>query len=91
MNRLLILDNADDAEMWLMDSYEALSLEDFFSDSGQGRILFTSRNRKLAMKLAPFNIILIPDENEDSAAKILEKTLAYRDLLRDSTISTTLL
>ncbi|EED11479.1 conserved hypothetical protein [Talaromyces stipitatus ATCC 10500] len=80
---LLILDNADDAEMWLMGSHTAPPLEDFLPESGQGRILFTSRNRKLAMRLAPFNIIPIPDVDEETAAKILEKTLGHKDLLRD--------
>ncbi|KAF3389686.1 Kinesin light chain 2 [Talaromyces pinophilus] len=88
---LLIFDNADDAEMWLAASDIAPPLEDFLPENGHGRILFTSRNRKLAMKLAPFNIIPIPDVDEDTAAKILEKTLAYKDLLGDSTVSATLL
>jgi tetratricopeptide (TPR) repeat protein/nucleoside phosphorylase len=88
---LLILDNADDAEMWLTGSHTAPPLEDFLPESDQGRILFTSRNRKLAMRLAPFNIIPIPDKDEETAAKILEKTLGHKDLLRDLTASATLL
>ncbi|GAM44062.1 hypothetical protein TCE0_060f19382 [Talaromyces pinophilus] len=87
---LLILDNADDAEMWLTGSDTTPPLEDSLPESGQGRILFTSRNRKLAMKLAPFSIISIPDVDEETASKILKKMLAYEDV-RDSTISTTLL
>jgi nucleoside phosphorylase/tetratricopeptide (TPR) repeat protein len=88
---LLILDNADDAEMWLTGSHTAPPLEDFLPESDQGRILFTSRNRKLAMRLAPFNIIPIPDIDEETAAKILEKTLGHKDLLGDPTASATLL
>jgi nucleoside phosphorylase/tetratricopeptide (TPR) repeat protein len=88
---LLILDNADDAEMWLTGSDTAPPLEDSLPESEQGRILFTSRNRKLAMKLAPFSIISIPDVDEETASKILEKTLAHEDVLRDPTVSTTLL
>jgi nucleoside phosphorylase/tetratricopeptide (TPR) repeat protein len=88
---LLIFDNADDAEMWLAASHTAPPLEDFLPESGQGRILFTSRNRKLAMRLAPFNIIPIPDIDEETAAKILEKTLGHKDVLKDPTASATLL
>jgi tetratricopeptide (TPR) repeat protein len=88
---LLILDNADDAEMWLAASDTAPPLEDFLPESGHGRILFTCRNRKLAMKLAPFNVVSIPDVDEDTAAKILEKPLAHKGLLRDSTATATLL
>ncbi|EED14471.1 kinesin light chain, putative [Talaromyces stipitatus ATCC 10500] len=88
---LLILDNADNAEMWLTGSHTAPPLEDFLPESGQGRILFTSRNRKLAMRLAPFNTIPIPDIDEETAAKILEKILGHKDLLRDPTTSATLL
>ncbi|KAF5003848.1 hypothetical protein F66182_16091, partial [Fusarium sp. NRRL 66182] len=88
---LLILDNADDTEMWLAAGHKAPPLEDFLPESGQGRILFTSRNRKLAMKLAPFNIVPIPDVDEETAAQILERTLVHNELLRDPTASAALL
>ncbi|KAA8641566.1 uncharacterized protein ATNIH1004_011702 [Aspergillus tanneri] len=88
---LLIFDNADDTEMWLTASDTALALEDLLPEGGQGRILFTTRNRKLAMKLAPFNTVPIPDVDRETALKILERTLENKDLLKDSTISATLL
>lgn len=88
---LLILDNADNTEMWSTGSRTAAPLKDFLPGSEQSRILFTSRNRKLAMRLAPFNIIPIPDVDEETAANILEKTLGHKDLLRDPTASSTLL
>ncbi|PCG88329.1 hypothetical protein PENOC_111470 [Penicillium occitanis (nom. inval.)] len=82
---LLIFDNADDADMWFADSHAAPRLEEFLPESEQGRILFTTRNRRLAMKLAPFNIVPIPDVDEETAVKILDQTLAHKDLLRDTT------
>ncbi|EED16135.1 kinesin, putative [Talaromyces stipitatus ATCC 10500] len=88
---LLIFDNADDAEMWFAPSHTAPPLEDFLPESEQGCILFTTRNRKLAMKLAPFEVFPIPDVDKETALKILEKTLAREDLLRDTTTTTTLL
>ncbi|KAL3432952.1 hypothetical protein BDV09DRAFT_187087 [Aspergillus tetrazonus] len=49
---LLIFDNADDAEMWLRPNTTCPALEDFLPQSKNGRILFTTRNRELAEKLA---------------------------------------
>jgi nucleoside phosphorylase/tetratricopeptide (TPR) repeat protein len=88
---LLIFDNADDTEMWLAASHTAPALEDFLPQSEQGRILFTTRNRKLAMKLAPFNTVPIPDEDKETALKILQMTLAHKDLLKDNMITVNLL
>ncbi|EED24533.1 kinesin, putative [Talaromyces stipitatus ATCC 10500] len=72
---LLVFDNADDAEMWFTGSNAAPPLEDFLPESEQGRILFTTRNRKLAMKLAPFNRLAhedLPRDNTTTAA-LLER------------------
>ncbi|KAA8641429.1 uncharacterized protein ATNIH1004_001894 [Aspergillus tanneri] len=88
---LLIFDNADDTEMWLTASDTALALEELLPEGGQGRILFTTRNRKLTMMLAPFNTVPIPDVDRETALKILERTLENEDVLKDSTISATLL
>ncbi|THC87591.1 hypothetical protein EYZ11_012963 [Aspergillus tanneri] len=88
---LLIFDNADDAEMWLTANDKFPALEDLLPEGGQNRILFTTRNRKLAMKLAPFNAVPIPDVNKETALKILESTLTNKGLLKDSMITATLL
>ncbi|KAF5857977.1 hypothetical protein ETB97_005008 [Aspergillus alliaceus] len=88
---LLVFDNADDINMWLAANDTAPSFEDFLPQSDQGRILFTTRNRKLAMKLAPFNIIPIPDMDKETAFQILRKTLAHKDLLKDDMTAATLL
>ncbi|KAL4949897.1 hypothetical protein BDW69DRAFT_197724 [Aspergillus filifer] len=48
---LVIFDNADDLDIWVGDSPGATELANFLLPSEQGRILFTTRNRKLAMKL----------------------------------------
>ncbi|KAE8396150.1 hypothetical protein BDV23DRAFT_168407 [Aspergillus alliaceus] len=88
---LLVFDNADDINMWLAANDTAPPFEDFLPQSDQGRILFTTRNRKLAMKLAPFNIIPIPDMDKETAFQILRKTLAHKDLLKDDMTAATLL
>jgi hypothetical protein len=45
----------------------------------------------LAIRLAPFNIIPIPDVDEETAAQILERTLVHNKLFKDPTTSTSLL
>ncbi|KAF4169459.1 hypothetical protein CNMCM6936_008151 [Aspergillus lentulus] len=80
---LLIFDNADDMDMWLSDDHADPALEDFLPQSEQGRILFTTRNRKLAVELTSSNIIPIPDVAEDTALKILERSLVDKALLQD--------
>ncbi|GFF58626.1 LOW QUALITY PROTEIN: hypothetical protein IFM46972_11160 [Aspergillus udagawae] len=88
---LLIFDNADDTEMWLATSHTAPALEDLLPESEQGRILFTTQNQKLAMKLAPFNTVPIPDVDKETALKILQRTLACEDLLKVNITTATLL
>ncbi|KAL4947389.1 hypothetical protein BDW69DRAFT_204458 [Aspergillus filifer] len=88
---LLIFDNADDPEMWLATSDTAPPLENFIPESMQGRILFTTRNRKLAMKLSPFNLVTIPDVDKDIGFKILQQALARENLLQDTKAATSLL
>ncbi|KAL5366281.1 hypothetical protein BJX96DRAFT_180588 [Aspergillus floccosus] len=88
---LLIFDNADDAELWLAGDRTDPALEDFIPQSEQGRIIFTSRNLELAVDLAFSNIIAIPDIDPDTAAQILEKSLARKELLNDRTAMAALL
>ncbi|GFF23679.1 isoform 4 of kinesin light chain [Aspergillus udagawae] len=80
---LLIFDNADDVDMWLSDDRACPALEDFLPQSEQGRILLTTRNRKLAVELTSSNIIPIPHVDEDTALKILERSLVDKGLLQD--------
>ncbi|KAL3462770.1 hypothetical protein BJX64DRAFT_287980 [Aspergillus heterothallicus] len=83
---LLILDNTDDPELWLeAGSNGGAALESFLPQSEQGRIVFTSRNRKLAMKLAPFELISIPDVDKETAFGILRNMLAQKDMVADRT------
>jgi nucleoside phosphorylase/tetratricopeptide (TPR) repeat protein len=80
---LLIFDNADDMDMWLSDDQAGPALEDLLPRNEHGRILFTTRNRKLAVELTSSNIIPIPDVDEHTALKILERSLVDKGLLQD--------
>ncbi|OJD25604.1 hypothetical protein ACJ73_03029 [Blastomyces percursus] len=81
---LLIFDNADDREMWTPDSNATTALKNFLPQSDQGHILFTTRNHQLAVDLAGLNVISIPELNEETGMKFLEKTLIQKGLLNDS-------
>lgn len=58
---LLIFDNADTMDMWIQGNNDAPMLMDFLPESEQGHILFTTRNRKLAVKLTSSHVIHVPE------------------------------
>lgn len=61
-NWLLLFDNADDIDMWIANAKSRLQPEqgsqpliDYLPKNKQGAILFTTRDRRLAVKLAQQN------------------------------------
>ncbi|KAL4863582.1 hypothetical protein BDV12DRAFT_206383 [Aspergillus spectabilis] len=88
---LLIFDNADDMDMWFGGNTSVTELIDFLPQSKQGRILFTTRKRKLAVKLASPFVIDVPEPDAETGTKILEKALIKKDLLEDKDSTMTLL
>ncbi|KAJ5107100.1 Tetratricopeptide-like helical [Penicillium angulare] len=88
---LLIFDNADDMEMWTKASDTGPPLKDILPRSENGHILFTSRNRKLAVRVASPNVLSIPDIDHVTAMNILESSLIQEGLLHDNHTSTALL
>ncbi|KAA8648319.1 uncharacterized protein ATNIH1004_004204 [Aspergillus tanneri] len=72
---LLIFENADDVDMWFKGSNTAPSLRTFLPQSPHGRVLFTTRNRLLAVKLASPNVITISELDEKTGLRMLEKAL----------------
>ncbi|KAL6236388.1 hypothetical protein BDW75DRAFT_229583 [Aspergillus navahoensis] len=88
---LLILDNADDAGMWLTVDETTPALEEILPQSEQGRILFTTCNGELAVELTSSNIIHIPDVDKKTAHDILESLILQKDLLQDHITTTSLL
>ncbi|OQE40897.1 hypothetical protein PENCOP_c005G06057 [Penicillium coprophilum] len=88
---LLVFDNADNMEMWTKGSATAPPLKDFLPSSENGHFLFTSRNRKLAVRVASPNIVSIPNVDQITAIKILEKSLIQEGLLHDNYTNSALL
>lgn len=92
---LLIIDNADDIDMWNEGTSDYDSpggrLRSFLPKSDQGATLFTTRSNRVAQYLAPGNIVEIPELDEAKALKVLRNSLANKNLLEDDHSSRTLL
>jgi tetratricopeptide (TPR) repeat protein len=99
---LLMFDNADDMDMWiaklgsgqeseLESSQGSCCLIDYLPKSKQGCIIFTTRDRRTAVKLAQPNIIEVPEMNTEAATELLKKCLASPDLVEKQHDATTLL
>jgi nucleoside phosphorylase/tetratricopeptide (TPR) repeat protein len=86
---LLIFDNADNMDMWVGDSAGATELANFLLPSEQGHILFTTRNRKLAVRLTSPFVVDISEPDAETGVKILEEALQKKELLEneDETIT----
>ena len=81
---LLIFDNADDISMWFGQTKantEPCSLSEYIPWSETGSVLFTTRFRKIAAKLAKQNVIEIPAMDEAQATKLLSERLGDKSLL----------
>jgi hypothetical protein len=81
---LVIFDNADDIDMWVKkDRNEdgSPALKDYLPRSSQGRIVFTTRSKKIAIDLTQQNVIEISEMNEKMAELLLRKSLINQDLL----------
>jgi hypothetical protein len=91
---LCVFYNADDLSMWIRVSGSEPgpgSLKEYLPKSKQGCIVFTSRDKKTAVKLAGRNIIEVPEMDEDGAIQLLQKSLIDLSLLGDQQDAKTLL
>lgn len=88
---ILIFDNADEMAMWVKGSPAAPSLKNIIPRSENGHVLFTSRNRQLALKLAASNVVSVPDVDQNIAKEIFRKLLIRKDLLQDDYVTSALL
>ncbi|KAL7920230.1 hypothetical protein ACQKWADRAFT_322406 [Trichoderma austrokoningii] len=84
---LMIIDNADDSAMVFWQSTEgelfALTLADYLPSNPYGSVLFTTRNRKVAVKQAASNIICLEMMGPDEAQDLLKRSLIRQDILSD--------
>ncbi|KAL4789834.1 hypothetical protein BDV19DRAFT_396648 [Aspergillus venezuelensis] len=80
---LLIFDNADEMEMWTKGSKNTLPLKEFLPFNNQGHIVFTTRNRELAVDLVSSHVIHVRELDEKTGVEFLAKSLR-QDLRHDS-------
>ncbi|KAI4592133.1 hypothetical protein KJ359_011508 [Pestalotiopsis sp. 9143b] len=79
---LLVFDNADDMDMWIDRSAPNSSrLIDYLPKSARGSILFTTRDKKAAVKFAGRNIIELSEMDEAGGEQLLRSHLVDQDLL----------
>ncbi|KAL3468657.1 hypothetical protein BJX99DRAFT_266010 [Aspergillus californicus] len=88
---ILILDNADEMDMWIRGKPATPPLKNIIPWSENGHVLFTSRNRQLALKLAASNVVSVPDVDQKTGREIFKKLLMRKDLLQDDYMTNTLL
>lgn len=80
---LLVVDNADDAQTVIGSADVEDGIYRFLPKSDEGRILFTTRDRKVAVSVARQNILQVPEMSPDEAKSYLKRALILKDLLED--------
>jgi hypothetical protein len=83
---LLVFDNADNINIWIPQAEAqpgSCRLVDCLPRNEQGCIVFTTRDRKTAVKLARQNVVEVPEMDEDVAMQLLQKCLVNPDLVRN--------
>ena len=78
---ILVYDNADDIDMWIDKSNR---LMDYIPRGKNGRVIFTTRNKKVGVKLAHQNVMEVSKMNEDSTVRMLQNLLIQKDLVDSS-------
>ncbi|RDW92542.1 hypothetical protein BP5796_01936 [Coleophoma crateriformis] len=81
---LLVFDNADDINIWTDKANDGTGRRiSYLPKSKHGSIIFTTRSREAAVKLAGKNVVPIYEMNDAMAKDLLEKHLIDSDLLTD--------
>lgn len=84
---LMVVDNADDINMIFQQSIDVEvvtpALIDYIPSSPNGSTLFTTRNRKVAVKQAASNTIFLEVMELDDASTLLRTSLLQKDLVSD--------
>jgi hypothetical protein len=82
---LPVFNNADDINMWMAKPESKPGsgrLIEYLPRSNQGCIVFTTRNKKTAVKLVHQNVVEVQEMNEGVAKELLQKYLVNLDLTK---------
>jgi tetratricopeptide (TPR) repeat protein len=91
---LMIVDNADDIHIWLKlidNSAQPTALLDYLPRSSKGSVVFTTRNRKAAVKMAQNNVIEVFEMGEDVATQLLKKSMVRPEIQNNHSAASALL
>ncbi|KAL7935748.1 heterokaryon incompatibility protein domain-containing protein [Trichoderma chlorosporum] len=85
---LLIFDNADDVSLFTdSSSREAGRLIDYIPRSVHGSVVFTTRDKRTAVRLAGRNVVEISEMNEVDGKQLLAKYLVNQDLMSQGDVT----
>lgn len=87
---LLIVDNADDLELICEGPETTDALERYLPQSDNGRIIFTTRSRDVAQRVAE-ETVKLDELSVLEAEKLLEEMTTQKDLTTDQSLTTALL
>jgi hypothetical protein len=88
---LLIIDNADDMNIWVTSGGSSPALKTYVPQSKYGFVLFTTRNGQLATKLVGPDVIDILQMDDEMATDLLRASLIRKSLVNDQHTATQLL
>ena len=88
---LLIIDNADDMDIWATSGGSSPALKTYIPKSKYGFVLFTTRNGQLATKLVGPEVIGISHMDDEMATDLLRASLVRKFLVNDHQTTTQLL
>ncbi|KIM98305.1 hypothetical protein OIDMADRAFT_202122, partial [Oidiodendron maius Zn] len=78
---ILVFDNADNIDMWIKSSENGHPpLIGYLPRSSRGCIIFTTRNREVAVELAHQNVVEVTEMSEETATDLLQNYLVNKDL-----------
>ncbi|SPJ84212.1 related to TPR repeat [Fusarium torulosum] len=83
---LLVVDNADDAQTVMGSAGMESGIFRLLPQSDEGRILFTTRYRKLSVSVAGRNIVEVPAMSQDEARRYLKGALIQETSLSDEQV-----
>ncbi|KAH7201447.1 hypothetical protein DER44DRAFT_900082 [Fusarium oxysporum] len=88
---LLVIDNADDAQTVMGSAGVENGIYQSLPQSDEGRILFTTRYRNLAVSVARRNILVVPPMSRDEATYYFKEALIQESSLSDKQVTNRLL
>ena len=88
---LLIIDNADDMNIWTTPDGSSPALKTYIPQSKCGFVLFTTRNRQLATRLVGPEVINMSQMDDKMATDLLRASLIDSDLVNNHQATSQLL